>query len=344
VKHDLIRHYLGGWFAKLGSWSSRILYVETHAVRGRHVSGDLGSPLVALNTLLTHRHRDRLLARCEFRFFFIERDEANLTQLRAEVPTHLPQNVVVEPHGGDAFRLLKRVVESLRANRSRMAPAFVFVDPFGFKLPGALLRDLLGAGRVELLINLMWREIDMAIHQAKRQPGLRDTLNAVFAGDLWSEIDLEQSFDERADRAVDVLAKSLGGKWQTFLRMLGDNGATRYVLVHLTNHPDGRDLMKECMWTVCPDGGFHARKSDDPRQTYLIEPTPDLRPLEAFVVERLGHRPARWTDLEDAVRPTIWLARHLATVVRQLRAAGRIEASDYSGRFSRQANPRLALK
>ena len=44
-----------------------------------------------------------------------------------------------------------------------MAPAFLFVDPCGFKIPAPLLGDLMKAGRVELFINVMWRELDMLI-------------------------------------------------------------------------------------------------------------------------------------------------------------------------------------
>ena len=40
VKHELIRCYLNGWFPKLGTWAGRVLYVHTHAGRGRYVSGD----------------------------------------------------------------------------------------------------------------------------------------------------------------------------------------------------------------------------------------------------------------------------------------------------------------
>jgi hypothetical protein len=46
-----------------------------------------------------------------------------------------------------------------------MAPAFLFVDPYGFKIPAKLLGDLMKAGRVELFINVMWRELDMLIQQ-----------------------------------------------------------------------------------------------------------------------------------------------------------------------------------
>jgi three-Cys-motif partner protein len=74
VKHDLIRCYLGGWFAKLGFWAGRVVYLDTHAGRGAYATGHLGSPLVALDTLLTHHALDQLLKKSEFRFLFIERD------------------------------------------------------------------------------------------------------------------------------------------------------------------------------------------------------------------------------------------------------------------------------
>jgi 23S rRNA A2030 N6-methylase RlmJ len=39
VKHKLIEEYLKGWFPKLGSWSGNILYIDTHAGRGRYKGG-----------------------------------------------------------------------------------------------------------------------------------------------------------------------------------------------------------------------------------------------------------------------------------------------------------------
>ena len=67
VKHELIRCYLNGWFPKLGTWAGRVLYVDTHAGRGRYESGDPGSPLVALQTLLNHSYREKLLTASEFK-------------------------------------------------------------------------------------------------------------------------------------------------------------------------------------------------------------------------------------------------------------------------------------
>jgi three-Cys-motif partner protein len=82
VKHALIRCYLNGWYPKLGTWARR---VHTHAGRGRYESGDPGSPVLALQTLLRHSYREKLLNASEFNFLFIERDPANLAALEAEL-------------------------------------------------------------------------------------------------------------------------------------------------------------------------------------------------------------------------------------------------------------------
>jgi hypothetical protein len=58
------------------------LYVDTHAGRGKYETGEAGAPLVALTTLLTHDHRDKMLAASKFDFLFIERDPENMSVLQ----------------------------------------------------------------------------------------------------------------------------------------------------------------------------------------------------------------------------------------------------------------------
>jgi three-Cys-motif partner protein len=304
VKHKLIRRYLGGWFPKLGSWSRRVLYVDTHAGRGRHLSGELGSPLVALKTLLDHHYRGELLRRSEFEFHFIEKDENNFIALQAELRAlgALPRNVRVLAYRADAFSHLSNLLADLQANP---APAFVFVDPYGFKIRGALLRELLKLRGMELFVNVIWRELGMALSQDHMAAGMASTLNDVFDGPEWETELRSGDFDERANRAVTLLARKLGARWATSIRMLGDNRATRYLLAHFSNHSEGRDLMKEAMWNACPDGGFYAWKGVDPTQQFLISPAPDLRPLREWVLTHLRAGPKRWEELIELARPTI---------------------------------------
>ncbi len=117
TKHALIREYLGGWFPKLGLWSRRIVYLDTHAGRGVHRAGQSGSPIVALNTLLTHSFRDRILGSSEVRFYFIEHDKANVGVLHEEIAAlgKLPPRILVSASHGDCFAELEETLASMDA-------------------------------------------------------------------------------------------------------------------------------------------------------------------------------------------------------------------------------------
>ncbi len=183
VKHDLIKSYLGGWFPKLGTWAGRVLYVDTHAGRGRHSSGETASCLIA---------------------------------------------------------------------------------------------------------------------------------------------------------SVELLANGIGARWSTYIRMTSGGTATRYLLLHLTNHDEGRDLMKECMWKVAPDGGFEVLQQNDPRQPLLITPSPNLEPLREWLLERLERRPHKRDELYRELRSTPWLPSHPRKLARQLRKEGNLDfdaASDHRMRI-----------
>ena len=344
VKHDLIRRYLNGWYPKLGYWAGRVVYLDTHAGRGKHETGQPGSPVVAVRTLLEHSHRDRLLAKSEFLFLLIERDEDNFKALRTEIEVldTLPAKVKVTAVQAEAFAEIKKLVDQLKVKGQKLAPAFVFVDPFGFRIPGSILREVMKAGRVELFINVMWRELDMAIRQTNRPVGLTQLLNEYFDGEEWTTEISAAGTDQRAGQAVALLARKLEAKWSTWIRM-NDNGRTRYVLLHLTNHDDGRDLMKECLWAICPTGEFLAHKSAD-SQPFLIEPEPDLTPVREWVLARLKKRAERWLQLLEEIRPDIWLPKHVTEVVRSLRKEAIIEGTDYRISFNPKNNPLLKLK
>ena len=111
IKHQLICEYLKGWFPILSTWQGRIIYLDTHAGRGTHKRGEQGSPVVALNTLLEHSFREKILQKCEVLFYFIEMDEKNITMLRQEVNKlgALPQNVKVEIQEGNCFEILTSI-------------------------------------------------------------------------------------------------------------------------------------------------------------------------------------------------------------------------------------------
>lgn len=67
--------------------------------------------------------------------------------------------------------------------------------------------------RVEVFVNIIWRELDMAMALARHQSdgGMAETLNLVFGGERWREIG-GLSFVVQADRAVDLLRELYGAR------------------------------------------------------------------------------------------------------------------------------------
>jgi three-Cys-motif partner protein len=229
---------------------------------------------------------------------------------------------------------------------ARMAPAFLFVDPYGFKIPRTPARRSDEGGRVELFVNVMWRELDMLVQQrpASGTPHA-DTLGEIFGSAAWRMEIVAETVDGRLYQAIRLLARGIGAKWWTSaVRMVTRGHATRYLLLHLTNSDDGRDLMKACSWSIFPGGEFLVRKSDNPDQPLLFEVEPSLAPLREWVFARLRERSQHWQELHDAVRSQLWLEKHVNAVVRALKKEGVITADLVPGRvFSAAANPMLRI-
>lgn len=344
TKHKIIHEYLSGWFPKLGLWSGKLLYLDTHAGRGKHSTGEEGSPLVALKSLLGHRSREQILRKSAVNFVFIERDEQNCKRLKKELRSieYPISRINITIINYNSFQFLHSFCTKLNQQNVQVAPCFMFIDPYGFKIPCKLLQQIMRHQKSELLVTIMWRELDMAIMNESKTQGLLKTLNEVFGCEDWQGIANINGSDSRAEAAVRLLRKQIGAKWGTYIKML-DNGRTRYLLLHLTNHDDGRDLIKNVLWNCCPEGGWFAQKADDPRQYLLFKPEPDLRPLKNWLIDKLACKCYTWNQLAKLLREEMWLNKHLWQIIKELKKAGEINGTNFSGRFSQRANPTLSL-
>jgi three-Cys-motif partner protein len=336
VKHALLHRYLGGWFPILARWRGRVVYIDCHAGRGLHASGQKGSPLVALDTLITHRHLPNILQNAEVCFLFIEGDAANKQELETHLANNpLPAKIRVDVVCEDFERVIQGIIDHLTSNNQRMAPAFVFVDPYGFKLSMDLLTQLKAFERCELFVNFMWRYVDMAI----ANPAQEANMDRLFGCREWRELRAITDPTERCEAAIQLLQKGLGARYVTWIKMLGDNRAIKYVLIHVTNHPRGRELMKDAIWSVSPEGDFAARVGDNPQQEILIQPDPNLEPLIEWLWRKYRGHAVRYQEIKDALTDTMFLPKHLNTVIRKLRDTDQVRCLEYDGRFAFEKNP-----
>jgi three-Cys-motif partner protein len=341
AKHQLLRNYLGGWFPILSSWNGRVLFIDCHAGRGRHKTGHEGSPILALKVLLEHRSRKRILTNTEVCFVFIEVNESNYSQLCDEISAlgKLPTGVVVAPFQDDYESFLQQLLNKLKQGGRRLAPAFAFIDPYGFMIPMNVINELLEFSNCEIFINFMFRYVDMAM----RNEAQAANMDFLFGNKDWRYLVGLDDYISRADAIISFYSDQLKANFVTHMNMRGGNNALKYVLFHATNHERGRELMKEAMWRVTPDGSFTAYERNRPDQLVLIQPEPDLSLLEDKIWEEFMGKSVRMEELYDWLLEELYLKSHLHTIIRRYRNNGVIRATDYGTRFAFRNNPLITF-
>ncbi len=341
AKHQLLRRYLDGWFPILTSVHGRVIYVDCHAGRGIHETGQQGSPILALQRLRDHQLRAQILDSTEVQFVFFENDLTNYERLCREIESlgELPSNITVDIFQEDYEEHLRHLVDTMNQHNQALAPSFAFVDPFGFTLSMELLNDLLAFPRCELLINFMFRYVNMAIHH----PAQASNMDSLFGCQDWRELVNIENSHEREYETIALFSHQLKAEFVTHINMVGDNKVLKYVLLHASNHPRGRELMKESMWAVVPDGSFTAFERDTPDQLILIEPKPSLEPLKDLLWENFAGRQVRMKEIYDWLLQEWYLKKHIHQVLREYRNQGFVNFSDYGKRFGFGNSPLVSF-
>ena len=138
AKHEILRRYLDAWFPILGSWQGRVLYLDAFAGPGVYKGGEPGSPIVALEALLSRPDFPKL-RRCEFVFIFLEPREDRFAVLQEKVAelqdrySPFPNNVRVSVQQKKFDEGATEILGELEKQKTELAPTFAFIDPFGFK-------------------------------------------------------------------------------------------------------------------------------------------------------------------------------------------------------------------
>lgn len=345
AKHQLLSRYLGGWFPILTSANGSVIYIDCHAGRGRYDTGDQGSPIVALQTLLNHQMKDRILKNTDLHFVFFETDQKNYDLLRGEIRAlgQLPEEVNVYPFQENYEAALRGIVDDLRQRGETLSPSFVFVDPYGFKLSMKLLNSLLQFRGCELLINFMYRYIDLAIHN----PDQADNMDALFGCRDWRNLSKIDHPRSRYQETITLFSRQLQATFATHMNMMGTNNAPKYVLIHASNHPKGRNLMKDSMWAispyVSPEGSFSAYEREDPSQLVLIKPEPSLHLLEDKLWAQFAGEQAHTKKIDNWSLYTSYREKHARDIVRDYVKREIVVASGHEGRFGFTKNPLISF-
>ena len=142
AKHKILQAYLQAWFPILAfqaqairrTASSRIRFVDAFAGPGIYSGGEHGSPIIALESALSHV-RDFPVP---VEFILIENDAERHESLCTEVAkirdrVNQTTSIILDnPICDDCNAVLSDMLEKCSIEQISFGPAFVFLDQFGY--------------------------------------------------------------------------------------------------------------------------------------------------------------------------------------------------------------------
>ncbi len=318
AKHEILKYYLGAWFPILATVYSRFLYIDGFAGPGEYDGGEDGSPIIALRVALEHKLREKFQRPGkELVFIFIEKDEAKYQNLQRKLnEIQRPSNFKIVPYCNSFEEVFETIIAEFEEQSKRLAPSFVFIDPFGpTGFPMALVRWLAEQPSAETLITFQYQSLNQWF---LKDPSKHKRLTELYGDERWLQA-LNISDSRRKEKYLKESYKEaleeLGWKVR-FFRMENKHHQTQYYLFYTTCNWRGSLEMKRAMWKAAPEGDFEYSDLTDSRLLKLFSSAKDEE-YSKELAEQLfkAHRErtvSKETLLKDEVawHPTC-LERHL---------------------------------
>jgi three-Cys-motif partner protein len=315
VKHEILRKYLGAWFAILGSRIPRIVYIDGFSGPGRYTGGEEGSPIIALKEAI----KQPILENSEVVFIFIDERPDRIDHLKSELSAMtIPANFKIEPRVNEFDNTLTNLLDDLENKGSLLAPTFAFIDPFGFKgAPFRVVQRLLKNPRTEVFINLM---ID-SVNRFAEHPDATDRQHIQeLLGASPEEINQVVSSVDRVSGFRQLYQGKLKQKadFVRYFEMIDSRNKPIYYLFFATNHRLGHKKIKEVFWNVDKQSGFRFSDRTDPKQLVLFDEDPSTS-VEKLILDRFAGSSILSNDVITFIEDeTSYTSKHAKKVLKDL--------------------------
>jgi three-Cys-motif partner protein len=330
AKHAILRRYLQAWIPILTKGGfPQVVFIDGFAGPGRYVGGEEGSPIIAMKAAI----EQSIPAHAKLDFHFIELDQERADYLASEIEKlKLPSNITHKVHPKRKFQeAFPEVWEQYSKSGRSRPPTFVFIDPFGFKIPFEYVRKILRAQSCEVLITFMFEEINRFLSH-EHQP---DNFDELFGCTDWRACLHAGKPSERERCLHDLYQRQLEGeaKHVRSFKMQNRVNRTDYFLFFGTNSDLGLLKMKESMWKADESGAFAFSDATDPNQIALFGKEPNREHLRRLLIDRFAGQEATCKEIEQFVvcdRKSPFHLSHHKKVLAALEKDGRVVALNAS--------------
>jgi three-Cys-motif partner protein len=338
VKHAILKAYLDAWFPILGGRYLKLVYLDGFAGPGAYEEGQIGSPVIAIESALRHKLGPKRKA--ELVFFFIESRHDRVTSLREVLKEKFSREILASHrirysvHEAEFAPQIASVLDKIEADGALLAPTLAFLDPFGFSgMPMRLISRILKYRSCEVLATFMEGFVNRFASELSRE-----ALDELFGDSEWTPgLEIANPI-ERREFWLDLYQKKMkqigGARHVLRFEMVNKFNQTEYYLVFGTSHWRGVEAMKEAMFRAAKTGDYQFSDRTDPAQKTLIdysdEPTwaPQVR-------ENIWRHFEGSTVSEEEIHKFVVLETRgvyrIRMLLHPLRADGRILSPDKGG-------------
>jgi len=293
IKHHILKKYLKEWFPILGRQKSfpRVIYIDGFAGPGIYEDGSPGSPIIAIQTAITHLQT--LHASVDFTFIEFKQDRFKV--LKEQV--NIAKQPIVASDKNEKFKfntlcgsfsdIMPKIVEEYDTPKNGgFNAAFVFIDPFGYAgIPLKLIGEIMRHRSCEVLITFMYEEINRFMADS----GSDNARDELFGTVKWRECSQKLDKRERLNCLYDLYQSQLSQvaniKYIRSFAMLTGNDKFDYFLFFGTNKPEGLRVMKSAMWSANQSGSYSFSDRTKPGQEVMFD-EPDYELLKKLLREQ----------------------------------------------------------
>ncbi|MBA7632476.1 hypothetical protein ES703_40022 [subsurface metagenome] len=302
VKHAILERYLQAWLPILSRWNGRILYIDGFAGPGKYLDDNNkptidGSPLIAINTAIRHK-----LPLAKVLFLFIEKEADRYEYLVNLLKSiDLPQNMEYKAKLGKFDEHVSYILDVLDEQKKSLAPAFVFIDPFGYMdTPFSLVKRIMEINKCEVLITFTYRSL---IQWGISKPDQHEHVNELFGTDKWKKALEISNPSEKKEFLIRLYQKQLENfaniAYVRFFEMINKSNQAEYFLFFGTNKIDGLRAMIRSMYKVDQEGEFKFSDRTNPNQAVLFSPTPNYSLLKKLLNKKFKSKTVPIEEVEE---------------------------------------------
>jgi len=318
AKHEILKKYLNAWLPIMATRNKRILYIDGFAGPGEYEEGKPGSPIIAIDAVL----KQKIPINSEVVMFFIEEKEDRCNYLKKKISSlNIPKNIKLMVVCDKFHKTLDDIFKHLDEQNKKIAPSFIFIDPFGFNnIPFSVIKRIMSNAKCEILVNFMYEKINRFISDTK----LERNYNELFGTDKWKAAITENDPKKRIEILHSVYLQQLknaaGIKFVRSFKMINKVNKTYYFLFFGTNNLLGLEKMKEAMWSVDKTGNFQfSDATHNCSQMTLFDNNPNYQILKKDILDNFRGQTISFSKLGDfTIAETPFLKKHSREVLKKM--------------------------